>query len=146
MLTTIERVLLLQNVELFSSVTSEQLSFLAAIAEELGLESARVLYKEDDPPDGLYVMTPDWLSFSTPGGVEVQFDNSAGLQAGAQVSLFVLGGLDTRVRPVDGEPIHLDTGTWYKVGTGHVSEDGATIVSDPGSGVPGLGWVGWKAE
>lgn len=56
MLTTIEKVLMLQNVKLFSDVTSEQLSFLAAIAEEVTVEPSRVLYREDDPPDGLYVV------------------------------------------------------------------------------------------
>src|SRR5207247_736001 len=35
MLTIVEKVLLLQNIELFSLITSEQLSFLAAIAEEI---------------------------------------------------------------------------------------------------------------
>lgn len=56
MLTIIEKVLLLQNVELFSGVTSEQLSFLAAIAEEIPVEPGRTLYKEKDSPDGLYVV------------------------------------------------------------------------------------------
>lgn len=56
MLTIIERVLLLQNIELFSRVTSEQLSFLAAIAQEVEVETARTLYRENDPPDGLYTV------------------------------------------------------------------------------------------
>jgi CRP-like cAMP-binding protein len=56
MLTTIEKVLLLQNIELFSNVTSEQLAFLAVIAEEVVMEPARVLYRQGDPPDGLYVV------------------------------------------------------------------------------------------
>jgi CRP-like cAMP-binding protein len=56
MLTTIEKVLLLQNIELFSGVTSEQLAFLAAIAEEVTVDPDRILYRQDDPPDGLYVV------------------------------------------------------------------------------------------
>jgi CRP-like cAMP-binding protein len=56
MLTIIEKVLLLQNIELFSFMTSEQLSFLAAIAEEIPLGAARTLYRENDAPDGLYVV------------------------------------------------------------------------------------------
>ncbi|MBI4483856.1 MAG: cyclic nucleotide-binding domain-containing protein [Acidobacteria bacterium] len=56
MLTLIEKVLLLQNIELFSHVTLEQLSFLAAIAQELLIEPARELYRENDAPDGLYVV------------------------------------------------------------------------------------------
>jgi CRP-like cAMP-binding protein len=56
MLTIIEKVLLLQNIDLFSYVTSEQLSFFAAIAEEVTVKPAYVLYQENDAPDGLYVV------------------------------------------------------------------------------------------
>jgi CRP-like cAMP-binding protein len=56
MLTVIERVLLLQGIELFSGVNSEQLSFLAAIAREVEVGPGKVLYREDDDPDGLYVV------------------------------------------------------------------------------------------
>ena len=56
MLTILEKVLLLQNVDLFSRVTSEQLSYLAAIAVEAEVPAGRVLYAEGDAPDGLYVV------------------------------------------------------------------------------------------
>jgi CRP-like cAMP-binding protein len=56
MLTTLEKVLLLQNVDLFSRVSSEQLCYLAAIAEEAVVPPGRVLYGEGDAPDGLYVI------------------------------------------------------------------------------------------
>ena len=55
-MTIIERVLLLQGVELFGSVTTEQLSYVAIISEELSLEQGKVLYREHDSPDGLYVV------------------------------------------------------------------------------------------
>jgi len=55
-MTIIERVLLLQNIELFKDVTTEQLSFIAAIAEEIPADAGTVLYRENDPPDGLYVV------------------------------------------------------------------------------------------
>jgi ATP:ADP antiporter, AAA family len=55
-MTIIERVLLLQGVDLFSNVTTHQLSFIAAIAEELPVEAGTVLYHENDAPDGLYVV------------------------------------------------------------------------------------------
>jgi len=99
-----------------------------------------------DLPDALYVLTPDWLGFSTPGGVPVEFDNSAGLEAGSQVALFVLGANGTTVHPVDGGPVELDTGQWYEFGTGTVSGDGLKILSDAGSGAPAFGWLGWKAK
>ncbi len=56
MLTVIERVLLLQNIDLFSHVTSEQVSFFAALAEEIVIGPNHVLYRENDAPDGLYVV------------------------------------------------------------------------------------------
>jgi hypothetical protein len=100
----------------------------------------------DNVPDALYAMTPDWLSFSVPGGLEVSFDNSAGLSAGDKVNLYVLGGLDTKIRVPDGDPVHLHTGDYYEFGTGTVSGDGTKIISDPGMGLPAMGWIGWKAQ
>ena len=55
-MTTIERVLLLQNIELFNEVTTEQLSFIAAIGREMEVSAGTVLYRENDAPDGLYVV------------------------------------------------------------------------------------------
>jgi CRP/FNR family transcriptional regulator len=55
-MTIIERVLLLQSLEFFGGVTTEQLSFIAMIAEEVSVDSESVLYKENDPPSGLYVV------------------------------------------------------------------------------------------
>ena len=52
----IERVLLLQGIDLFADVTTEQLSFLAAIAEEMTFDPGRVIYNEGDAPDGLYAV------------------------------------------------------------------------------------------
>jgi len=56
MLTNLEKVLFLQNVDLFSRVTSEHLSYLAAITEEISLPTGRQLYREGDTPDGLYIV------------------------------------------------------------------------------------------
>jgi len=67
MLTIIEKVLLLQNIDLFSFVTSEQLSFLAAIAEEVSVGPARSLYRENDAPDGLYVVVSGAVSMRRGG-------------------------------------------------------------------------------
>jgi hypothetical protein len=100
---------------------------------------------EGDLPDAVYSMTPDWLSFSTPGGIEATFENTEELAPGAQVNFFVLGTLDTQIIPLEGETIHLHTGDWHNLGTGTVSEDGSVITTDPGSGLPGIGWVGYKA-
>lgn len=62
MLTVIEKVLLLQGIELFSKVNTEQLSFLAAISREIAVEPRRILYRENDDPDGLYVVISGTVS------------------------------------------------------------------------------------
>jgi CRP/FNR family transcriptional regulator, cyclic AMP receptor protein len=56
MLTNLEKVLLLQNVDLFSGVDLEQLSYLAAIMQEVTVPPDRQLYAEGDTPDGLYIV------------------------------------------------------------------------------------------
>ena len=56
MLTNLEKVLLLQNVELFSRVRLEHLSHVAAITQEIIVPRGRQLYSEGDDPDGLYIV------------------------------------------------------------------------------------------
>ena len=55
-MTIIERVLLLQGIDLFADVATEQLSFLAAIADEKTFDSGKVVYREGDAPDGFYAV------------------------------------------------------------------------------------------
>jgi CRP-like cAMP-binding protein len=55
-LTIIEKVIVLQNVDVFSEIPTEQLSYLAAIAEEVSFPADDVIYKFDDPSDALYVV------------------------------------------------------------------------------------------
>jgi CRP-like cAMP-binding protein len=55
-MTTIERVLVLQGVDIFKDVTTQQLSYVAMIAEEIKSPAGKVLYRENDLPDGLYVV------------------------------------------------------------------------------------------
>ena len=56
MLSVVEKVIFLQNVDVFSEVPTEQLAYLAAIAEELSCEADKRLYEEDDPPDSMYLV------------------------------------------------------------------------------------------
>lgn len=56
MLTIIEKVILLQNVDVFSEIPTEQLSYLAAIAEEVSFSPDEVVYKYEEPSDALYVV------------------------------------------------------------------------------------------
>jgi CRP-like cAMP-binding protein len=52
----VEKVLLLQSVDAFESATSEQLSLVAAIANERMHEPGDSLYHEGDPADAMYVV------------------------------------------------------------------------------------------
>ncbi len=56
MLTTIEKVMTLQNVDIFSEVSTEQLSHLALIAQEISCGAGDVLYRESDPPQAMYLV------------------------------------------------------------------------------------------
>lgn len=52
----IEKVFLLQNVDLLSGVQSQQLALLAAIAREADVDEDRVLIRKGEPTDALYVV------------------------------------------------------------------------------------------
>jgi ATP/ADP translocase/HEAT repeat protein len=56
MLSAIEKVLLLQNVEVFSEVPTDQLAALAGIAREMAVLEGDVIFKENDSPDALYLV------------------------------------------------------------------------------------------
>lgn len=56
MLTVIEKVMALQNVDIFSEVSTEQLAHLALIAEEAPCEAGEVLYREAEPPGAMYLV------------------------------------------------------------------------------------------
>ena len=56
MLTIIEKVIFLQNVDLFSEVPTEQLAALATIAEEVTYLKGDIVYKENDHSDALYII------------------------------------------------------------------------------------------
>jgi CRP-like cAMP-binding protein len=54
--TIVEKVIFLQNVDVFSSVPTEQLAYIAAIAEEVSYLEGDAIYEKDDLPDALYVV------------------------------------------------------------------------------------------
>lgn len=56
MLTVIEKVLFLQDVEIFEHVTNEDLSYIAAIAQEVRFDADKVVYKEGDISDSMYMV------------------------------------------------------------------------------------------
>ena len=56
MLTVIEKVIFLQNVDVFDKVPTEQLAYLAAIAEEIDYKANTDIYRENDASDALYLV------------------------------------------------------------------------------------------
>jgi len=56
MLTIVEKVILLQGVDVFSAVSTEQLAHLAAIAEEDDYPASAAVYREHDPSDAMYIV------------------------------------------------------------------------------------------
>ncbi|MGD9344215.1 MAG: cyclic nucleotide-binding domain-containing protein [Candidatus Aminicenantes bacterium] len=56
MLTTVEKVLLLQDVDIFEHTSTEDLSHIAAIAEEIEYQSKDIIFKEDEISDSMYVV------------------------------------------------------------------------------------------
>ncbi|MFC1558067.1 Crp/Fnr family transcriptional regulator [candidate division KSB1 bacterium] len=56
MLTIIEKVMFLQNVDVFYDVPTEQLSYLAAISEEVEYLKGDTVYKVEEPSDAMYLV------------------------------------------------------------------------------------------
>ncbi|OGG44900.1 MAG: hypothetical protein A3F84_11250 [Candidatus Handelsmanbacteria bacterium RIFCSPLOWO2_12_FULL_64_10] len=56
MFTVIEKVIFLQNVDVFSEVSTEQLAYLAVISEEVPFPTEGTIYREQDPPDAMYLV------------------------------------------------------------------------------------------
>ncbi len=56
MLTTVEKVMLLREVDIFSQVSTEQLAYLAAILEEKPCATGEVVYQQQDPADAMYLV------------------------------------------------------------------------------------------
>jgi len=56
MLTVVEKVILLRGVDVFSAVSTEQLTHLAAIAEETTYQADETIYRESGPSDSMYIV------------------------------------------------------------------------------------------
>ncbi len=92
MLTVVEKVILLQNVDVFSEVPSEQLTYLASIAEEVDCLKGDILFRENDPADALYLVLDGNVSLER-GGKEVK-------QAGSQIAFGTWALIDDASRVV----------------------------------------------
>lgn len=56
MLTVVEKVILLQRVDVFADASSEHLALVAAIAEDESVDAGTEIFHEDEPSDAMYVV------------------------------------------------------------------------------------------
>jgi CRP/FNR family cyclic AMP-dependent transcriptional regulator len=56
MATVIEKVIFLQNVDVFSQVPTEQLAYLAAITDEVRFDEGEVVFREEERSDAMFLV------------------------------------------------------------------------------------------
>ncbi len=67
MLTTIEKVIFLQDIDEFAEIPTEQLSHIASITEEVEMEPNTTLIKQDEPAETLYFILEGEVSVKRNG-------------------------------------------------------------------------------
>ena len=92
MLTVVEKVVFLQNVDIFEKVPAEQLSYIAAIAEEVKYSKGDVIFKENEPSDSLYLVID--------GKINIEKEGKPVLTAGAKDAFGTWSLLDNEPRVV----------------------------------------------
>jgi len=92
MLTVVEKVVFLQNVDIFEKVPAEQLSYIAAIAEEVQYSKGDVIFKENEPSDSLYLVID--------GKINIEKEGKPVLTAGSKDAFGTWSLLDNEPRPV----------------------------------------------
>lgn len=92
MLTVVEKVVLLQNVDVFSEVPSEQLTYLASIAEEIDCLAGDIIFRENEPADALYLVLD--------GKIGLERDGKEIKQAGSQSAFGTWALFDDETRVV----------------------------------------------
>ena len=70
MLTTVEKVIFLQDVDVFARIPLEDLAYIAMIADEVPAEAGQVIYSEGDVSDSMYLVLDGSIRLHR-GGVEV---------------------------------------------------------------------------
>lgn len=76
MLTIMEKVDLLQNVEMFRGIRTQSLARVAAIAQEVDFEPQRKLFAEHEAADALFVILEGAVSLSRGAGGSVEAGRS----------------------------------------------------------------------
>ncbi len=79
--TVVEKVLLLQNVDLLTAARTEDLAVLASIAEEVLYPEGATVFEEGQPADGLYVVIRGELVLTRDGKEQDRVGDKAALGA-----------------------------------------------------------------
>lgn len=56
MLTTVEKVIFLQDIDIFHFTSSDDLAYIAAITKEVEFEAEKTIFKEGEFPDAMYLV------------------------------------------------------------------------------------------
>lgn len=75
MLTVVEKVLFLQEVDVFEGISTEDLAHIAAITDEVNFSPESEIYKEDDVSDSMYLVIDGQIRLHR-GGQEVMIAKS----------------------------------------------------------------------
>jgi CRP/FNR family cyclic AMP-dependent transcriptional regulator len=67
MLTTVEKVLFLQDVDIFEFTSTEDLAHIAAITDEVEIKADETIFKEGEFPDAMYIVSEGKVSLSRAG-------------------------------------------------------------------------------
>ena len=70
MLTTVEKVLFLQDIDIFEFTSTEDLAHIAAITDEIEFKAEEIISQEGDIPDSMYMVIEGQVKL-TRGGEEV---------------------------------------------------------------------------
>ena len=67
MLTTVEKVLFLQDVDIFEFTSTEDLAHIAEITDEIELKPDEIIFKEGEIPDAMYIVSEGKVILSRAG-------------------------------------------------------------------------------
>lgn len=118
MFTVIEKVIILQNVDVFLDVPTEQLAYLAAVAEEVAFMKGETIYKADERSDAMYLVLE--------GNVRLHRDDVEVTVAGSQEAFGTWALFDAEPRVVtatavdDTKVLRIYTEDFYDILADHV--------------------------
>lgn len=67
MLTTVEKVIFLQGVDIFEYTSTENLAHIASITDEVEFQADHIIFKEGDFPDAMYMVIDGKVKLSRDG-------------------------------------------------------------------------------